>query len=120
MFLYFSKMMYRYYSHLGFLPIKHNEEGKYINSKIFNNIPYFIKNLIRVNCLQDGFVMYNDKAIIWKQEVITPITCFMIPVYLCQNNKPVINSTTGDMISKYCMFSKNKMDALYITESIQA
>ena len=40
--LYCSHMMYQYYSRLGFFPIKHNEEGKYIHNEIFNNIPHFI------------------------------------------------------------------------------
>ena len=47
--------------------IKHNEEGKDIHNEIFNNIPHFTKTRIRVNCLLYGFVMYNDKVLIWKR-----------------------------------------------------
>ena len=44
MVMYCSVMVYNYYSFIGFLPIKHNEEGKDTHNGIFNNIPYFIKN----------------------------------------------------------------------------
>ena len=57
MVLYCSYIMYTYYSCLGFFPSKQNEEGKYIQNKIFNNIPHFIKNRFRVKCLKDGFVI---------------------------------------------------------------
>ena len=59
--LYCSHMMYKYYSHLGFFPIKHNWEGKYIYNKVFNNIPHFIKNCLRIDSLQYGFVMYKNE-----------------------------------------------------------
>ena len=55
--------MYKYYSRLWVFLIKSNNEGKYIHNKIFNNIPYFIKNRLHVDCLQDSFVMYNNKVI---------------------------------------------------------
>ena len=64
MVLYCSVMMYTYCSYLGFIPIKHNHEGRDIHNEIFNNIPHFIKNLLRINCLQYGFVMYNYKLIL--------------------------------------------------------
>ena len=115
MVLYFSGMIYKYYSVIGCFTIKHNEEGKDILNKIFNNIPYFIKNRLRVNFLQDGFVVYNDKVPIIKKELIPPIPEYMIPVDLCQKNKPVNDFTTYNMTSKFD-FSKNKMDALYLTE----
>ena len=73
-------MMYKYYSCTGFFPIKHNEEGKDIHSKIFNNIPHLIKNRMHVDFLQDGFVVYKNKLIIRKIEVIPIITDYMIPV----------------------------------------
>ena len=72
--------MYKYYSRIVFNPIKHNEERKYIHNKIFKNIPHFIKNRLHVDCLQDGFVMYNNKVILQKIEVITSINSSMIPV----------------------------------------
>ena len=34
--MYCSEMMYKYYSGLGFLPIKNNEEVKYIHNEEFN------------------------------------------------------------------------------------
>ena len=52
-------MMYKYYYRLVFLPIKHNDEGKYIHNEIFNNIPHLIKTRQRVDFIQDGFVVYN-------------------------------------------------------------
>ena len=64
--LYCSHFMYKYYSRFGFLPIKHNEKGKYIHNEIFNNIPHFIKNRLHVDCLQDGFVMYKNEVILRK------------------------------------------------------
>ena len=75
------------YSCLRFPPIKNNEEGVNINKKIFNNIPHLIKTHLCVNCLQDGFVMYNDKVIIRKREVVTPIHDSMITVEFFQNKK---------------------------------
>ena len=35
-------------------------------------------------------------------------------------NEPVINVTTDDITSKFEVFSKKKMGALYVTEIIQA
>ena len=41
--------------------------------------------------------MYNDKVLICKREVITPIPDYMRPVDFCQNNELVINFTIDDM-----------------------
>ena len=60
-------MMYKHCSHLGFFPIKNNEEGKYIQNEIFNNIPHFIKKRLRVDCIQYGFVMYKNNVIVIKR-----------------------------------------------------
>ena len=80
MFLYCLVMIYKYYSRLGFIPTKHNEEGRYIHNKILNNISHSIKHFPRVNCLQCSFVTFNDKLIIRKLEVIPPIPDSMILV----------------------------------------
>ena len=61
MFLYCYGMMYKYYSCLWFFPIKHNEEGKYIHSEIFNSIIHFIKNRLHVYCIQDSFLCTRIK-----------------------------------------------------------
>ena len=90
------------------LPIKHNEEGKYIHNKIFNNIPHLFKNHLHVNCIQDGFVMYNDKVSIRKRVVIPTITDYMIPMYYCQENASIINFTTDKMTSKSRFFQRTK------------
>ena len=116
MFMYFLVMVYEYHSRLGFLSIKHDEEGKDIHNDIFNNIPYFIKNCLHFNCLQDRFVMYNDKVLRIKQEVVPPIPDSVIPVYSCQNNYHVINFTNDDMRSKFGAFSKDKIGVLYLTK----
>ena len=55
MVLYCSVIIYKYYSRLGFIPIKHNEEGGNIHNEIFNILPHFIQNCPRVNFLHDGF-----------------------------------------------------------------
>ena len=55
-----------------------------IHNEIFNNIPYFIKNRLHVDCLQDSFVIYNDKLILHKREVIFNIPDYMIPVNYCK------------------------------------
>ena len=47
-------------------------------------MPHFIKNHLHVDCLQDGFVMYKNKVILFKIEVITPINAYMIPDDFCQ------------------------------------
>ena len=54
-----------------------------------------------------------------KKEVIPPIPYSIIPVNCSKNNDHVINFTPDDMRSKFEAFSKNNMDALYITESMQ-
>ena len=82
--MYCLHLMYKYYYRLVFFPINHNEEGKKIHNEIFNNIPNFIKNCLNIDCLQGGFVMCNDKVIIFKIEVIRPITYSMITVDFCQ------------------------------------
>ena len=63
--------------------------------------------------------MYNDEVPIWKQDVIPPIPDSMIPVDFSQNNYHVIIFTPDDIRSKFESFSKNKSDALYLTESMQ-
>ena len=55
--IYCSGMFYKYYSCLSFLPIKHNEEGKYIHKEVLNNIPNSIKNHFHFNSL---LIMYWD------------------------------------------------------------
>ena len=61
-----SAMMYKYYSHLGFIQIKYNKEGKYMHKEVSNNIPHRIKNILHVNCLNDVFGMYNYNVSICK------------------------------------------------------
>ena len=101
--------MYKYYHYIGLFPIKKNEKGKYIHNKKFNNIPYFIKYRLYVDCLQDGFVMYNDKVISHKRELITHITNSTIPVDFFQKNPSIINLTTDDMTYKFnCFQRKNE------------
>ena len=97
MVLYFSHIMYKYHYHIGSFPIKHNYEVKYVHSEIFNNIPYFIKNHLRVDCLQDGFVVYKNKVILRKTEFIPLITNSMIPEDCCQKIPSIITFTNDDM-----------------------
>ena len=101
MVIYCSVIIYKYYSRLGFLPTKHKQKVKDISNEIFNNITHLIKSCLNVNCLQYGFVMYNDKVLILKQQVITPITGSMITEAFLQRNEPVNNLTTDDMIFKF-------------------
>ena len=63
--------------------------------------------------------MYNNKVIIHKRGVITPIPDYMILVDFCQIFLPIIDFTTDDMITKFGLFLENKTNALYITEIIQ-
>ena len=60
--------------------------------------------------------MYKNKIIIHKREVIPPITASIIPVNLCQNNPPTINFTTDEMTFKFELFSKNRINNIYLTE----
>ena len=73
MILYCSHMVYKYYSRLGFFPIKQNDEVKDIHNEIFNSIPHLIKNCLHVHCIQYGFFMYKKESILSKREVIPPI-----------------------------------------------
>ena len=59
--------------------------------------------------------MYNDKLIPSKIEVIPPITDSMIPVDTFQKNESINNFTTDDMKSKFDLFSKNKVNNIYLT-----
>ena len=36
----------------------------------------------------------------------------------CQKNSPIINFTTYDMTSKFELFSNNKINHIYLTESM--
>ena len=42
---------------------------------------------------------------------------FYDPSGFCQNNEPVINFTTDYIIPKFEVFTKNKIDELYLIES---
>ena len=65
-------------------------------------MPYFIKNCLHVNCLHNFIIiLYNDKVLILKQEVIPPIYDSMIPVDFGQKNHYVISFTSDEMISKF-------------------
>ena len=63
--------------------------------------------------------MYNDKVPIINQDLIANIPHYMIPVDCCQKNKPVFNFTDDYIKFRINAFSNNKMDALYLTESMQ-
>ena len=91
MVLYYSGMMYKYYSCLGFSPIKLKKEVEDIHNEVFNNIPHFIKNNLHVDCHQDDFFMYRNKVIVWKIEFIPPIIDSKIPIYLCKKNLSLIS-----------------------------
>ena len=106
--MYCTHMMYKYYSHIGFSLIKHNKEGKDIHNEIFNNIPYFIQKCPQVDFIQDGFVMYKNKVIIFKIEVINPSLGSIIPEDFSQENSSVIHFTTDDMTSKFDFFQITK------------
>ena len=54
--------MYKCYSRLVFSQ-SNTTMNKKDENEILNNIPHFIKNRLDVDCIQDGFVMYNDKLI---------------------------------------------------------
>ena len=113
--LYCSAMMYKYYSFLVFILVKHNEKVKYILKEAFNNLQHFIKNIIHVNCIRIGFVRCNYTLLIRKQEVIIHIHNSMIPMALCQKNQCVINFTTDEMISKFEVLTNHKLDTFYLT-----
>ena len=49
-------------------------------------MPHLIKNSLHINCLKDGFVMYNDKLLIRKRDLIPPVTDSMIQVNFRKNN----------------------------------
>ena len=80
MILYCSGTIYNYCSCLDFSPIKQNEKGKDIHNEIFNNVHHLIKNCLHVDFLQDDFVMYKDKVLIRKIEIIPIIADYIIPV----------------------------------------
>ena len=73
---------------------------------------------MHVDFIQAGFVLYKDKVILLKIEVIPHITDSMICMDFCQNKLSINNFTTDDMTPKYECFSKKKMNYLYITESL--
>ena len=63
----------------GFSQSTKNEEEKYILNEIFNNIPHLIKTIF-MSIVFKIFLLYKDKLIIRKREVITHTTDYMIPV----------------------------------------
>ena len=73
---------------------------------------------MHVDCLQDCFVVSKNKVILCKRKVISLITDYIIPVYCCQNKSSIINFTIDDMTSKFELFSRNKINNLYQTESV--
>ena len=84
--MYCLGMMYKYYYWLGFFKIKQSGERNYIHNEIFKYTPHFMKNCSPINCLQYGFVIYKDKVLIHKIEVIPHIPDSMIPVDFCKRN----------------------------------
>ena len=106
-------MMYQYYFSLGFSP-NQTQWGRVKNhNEIFNYIQHFIKNLLHVDCRQDCFVMYNNKVIIFKREVIYPISDSMIPVDCCEKMHP---SLISQLMTWYPSFLREKTNHLYLTE----
>ena len=112
-------MTHKYVYCPGFFPINHIEEAKDIHEEAFNNIPHCIKNHLHVNVIQDGFVMYNGRVLMFKQNVIPKIPDYMIPEYCCQNNQYVINLTSDNIISNFEAFKNNKLNTLYLSESMR-
>ena len=52
--------------------------------------------------------MYNDKVLIQKLGVITPIPDSTIPVDLCKKNKCIVNFTIDDIRSIFEVITKTK------------
>ena len=90
-----------------------------IGAWYYGNNTYITKHRLNVDCLQGGFVMYKNKLILLKIEVINPITDSMIPVDYCQKISPIIIFTTDDITSKSKLFLKKTINALCLSESIQ-
>ena len=65
-------------------PNKTQRGSKKIYNEISNNLPHFIKNVCMLIVFNMGFFMCNDKVILYKKEVILPITDYMIPVDFCK------------------------------------
>ena len=82
--------MHFYYSQLGFVSVKKKQEGKCYSKGIIQKIPQFINNLLCVNSLHSGFIIFNVNIIIHKQEVINPILDSIIPADCFKNNNHVI------------------------------
>ena len=78
-------MISKYYSRLTSPPNQTQRGRKGYPQWNVKNIPHLIKNNLHVNCLQYGFVMYNDEVIIFKREVIPLIPDSMIPAYFYEN-----------------------------------
>ena len=85
---------------------------------MFNSILNFIINDIFVSFIHGGFVIYNFNALIIKILVINPIPNYIIPLYVFQKNYCAINFTYDEMIPKFEVFTNNKLDKFYLTESI--
>ena len=94
-----------------------------IKLKIFiskhSTIYHISSKIIYANFPHDGFIMHGYDVNICKQYFIPPIPDSMVPNGFCQNNKYVITFTTSEMVSKFWVFSNQKLHTLYITESIR-
>ena len=108
--------MYKYYSRLGFLLIKHNGEGNKIYKEIFNNIPHFTKNRLRVNCLQDIFLCTRINYSLTNK---SSFLLLLIMWYLCIPAKTKICNWFYYWWHDIQIWSvyKEKMDEIYLTET---
>ena len=75
----------------------------------------FTNNSLNADCLQDGFGLDKNKAILLKREVIIPIPDSMISVDFFQKSS-IINFIPDDITSGFELFSKKKMNNIYLTE----
>ena len=60
--------------------------------------------------------MYNYSVLIHKQEFVPTMPYFIILTDCCDKNQCVINFTSDDMISKFEVFTNNKLDIFCLTE----
>ena len=93
---------------------------KKIHNEIFNNIAhYMILNVFVSNFFKMIIVLYNYKIIICKKRIYSFYIWDYDPIGLQWRNRHIFYFTTEDMKYKFETFSKNKINAIDLTEIMQ-
>ena len=112
-FLYCYTMIYLYYSHLGFFPLKHNNKGNDIHKEYFKNTILHLK-LPSCQFSSKWFCCVKCSHNYSVTRCHNSNTDYIIIVD-CAKNKCVIKFTIDGMVYTFESYTDQKQDTLYIT-----